>query len=206
MPEVPLFLVRHSVRHDECPRDTPAIPYEAIPCPRYDVPITSRAIPLAQKAAKEHIINLHQTHAFRVIYSSPFIRCVHTAVEIAVCLSIPEVCIIPSLGHCAAAAQEGLMVYPENFLPLDALQRLLVREREVTLTLSPMYPPSASYEQAVRGLVRDHAGKVTGVLAVSHREGFMNMLGRRFLVPYCAVVRWDVCPTSNAWKMGEMLH
>mmetsp|Transcript_34295 Transcript_34295/g.80169 ORF Transcript_34295/g.80169 Transcript_34295/m.80169 type:complete len:417 (+) Transcript_34295:250-1500(+) len=81
-----LVVLRHSERKDYVDRNYPnTAEGQAWP---HDAPITQRGVQLAQEVAME-LRNLHRKACFTAVASSPYLRCVETAAEVAKHLRLP---------------------------------------------------------------------------------------------------------------------
>lgn len=197
-----VFLVRHGVRADECPKSKWRPTAHA---KRYDTPITDEGKVHARQHAAQYLSEFHSQKPFHCVYTSPFRRCVETAAEIATELQLP-IKIVMSLGGCAAAAE----MLGIDKLPFDDQHMFAAEYPHLTFLPTDHHTSDAANflsvcERIAQEQLASH-GDAVRVMIVAHREG-LRLFSKGRNIPYCGSFnlhfagpqQWAVQTASFPW-------
>eukprot|EP00903_Cladosiphon_okamuranus_P009071 g8672.t1 len=163
-----------------------------------------------------------QPGTFDVVYTSPLVRAVQTAVCVSQGLGNLPLQVVPGLCSCTTALERIGYANAQNLLMTDA---------EITRTFpgvtviprDPLAPTSfsgaaawlASKVSEKKGADDDEDGggdgcgcaRVSRVLAVGHREGTKAMAGRRVPTPHCCIgiFRTEASDNTHRYTLHDLL-
>lgn len=161
-----------------------------------------------------------QPGGFDVVYTSPLVRAVQTAVCVSQGLGNIPLQVVPGLCSCTAAVVRIGYANAQNLLMTDA---------EITrafpgATVMPRDPLAPTSFSGVAAWLAAKASEKTGadddgdgdgdgcarvsrVLAVGHREGTKAMAGRRVPTPHCciAIFRTEVSDNTHRYTLHDLL-
>jgi len=184
-----LILVRHGERIDEV--DSSWVRDSANHERYWDPPLTRTGVQQAEGAAPvvEHLTKNSQISP-QVVYTSPLLRAVMTAAEIATCLKLPLV-ICPGLASCAAYVRRKRGASNVPLLTSSAIQ-------EMYPSLIVLDPPADilnlqdSFRDTITELSFASARQGQPLLCVAHREAIRELAGHRCSTPYACVADFSV--------------
>jgi hypothetical protein len=209
-----VVLVRHAQRADEVPdaskTDIPPIAkYRPTAFHCDDPPLTQLGDEQAATAAGHVTDILQPVYDVDRLYSSPFVRCVQTAVPFARNLRLPLI-VNPNAGVCAWAYKKALAGgrTPE-FLSHSQLRDVAAG---VELYCEGPPPSNASaflpfLEQQARGSSSTSPGRKRAILVVTHREGIRELdricgLVESTTAPYCVAREYDFDVAGGSWRVA----
>ena len=181
-----ITLIRHAERVDEVPGSTWGGDRW------FDPPITKKGRKQARLTA-QHLLQTMPHDALAsidVIYSSPYVRCLQTAGEIAAILGKP-VKPVYALGSCALYSKRN--DYIVDYVPHDAVHDAIHYDDgdqaipHGTVAVESPISRLDSFESGCRDLASEHVAG-THAIFVTHREGVKDFLGVRHRIAYCGIV------------------
>mmetsp|Transcript_49112 Transcript_49112/g.87647 ORF Transcript_49112/g.87647 Transcript_49112/m.87647 type:complete len:283 (-) Transcript_49112:1477-2325(-) len=186
-----VWMVRHGERLDEVDRNR----WIKMATRRtwHDPPLTSRGKDQAVLAARSLLEHARQ-RSFDAIYTSPLLRCMQTAEQIAKHLDLPVVA-VPGLAECAAAVrQHGLS--SSTFRSEEELSAQCAMD----FTMSPKL---MDFDTQLRALA---STKGPDLLVVTHREGLRDtsaLTPTPFRhTPYCCVAHFRYHLHTRRWEVA----
>lgn len=210
--------VRHGERCDEV-RGEERRAWESSPrCMRggwFDPFLTCRGHVQASRAGlylKNLPFNQQLGKSFDIVYTSPLIRAVQTAVCISQGLGNLPLQVVPGLASCTAALKRIGYAKAENFLMTDAE----IVETFPGVTVVPRDPLAPTSFSAATGWLAGKASRMkdagdddgcSRVLAVGHREGTKAMAGKIVPTPHCCIgiFRATASEKSCTYELHDLL-
>ncbi|CAM9650372.1 unnamed protein product [Ectocarpus sp. 8 AP-2014] len=152
-----------------------------------------------------------QPGSFDIVYTSPLVRAVQTAVCISQSLGNLPLQVVPGLCSCTAALSE---------IGYSSAEATLMTDKDIIetfpgVTIVPTDPLApTSFEGAAKWLAAKACEKGAGsdgdgecfsrVLAVGHREGTKKMASKEVPTPYCCIGIFKVKAAEKDWYPYEL--
>lgn len=227
-----VFLLRHAQRCDEAPESSarPPVPglehltglnylkhpTSAARLPtaiRQDPPLTLLGHRQSALATSQIATTLAHNYSFTEVRTSPFLRCVQTAIPLATALSAPLVA-DAALAQAALSFRRG--IESANHPPLHPEPVLRVVAGNVPLAVAPRPPSSLTatsflphLEAMADGVAARQAadGQLPeALLCVTHRESIRALericgVEKRLATPYCALHEYDFDVERRKWSL-----
>lgn len=152
-----------------------------------------------------------QPGGFDIVYTSPLVRAVQTAVCVSQGLGNLPLQVVPGLCSCTAALVRVGYLNAQNLLMTDAeiaraFPGVTVIPRD---PLAPTRFSEAAAWLAAKASEKASAGDhgVSRILAVGHREGTKAMAGERVPTPHCCigVFRTEAWDSRHTYRLHDLL-